>query len=58
MSDGTWKRKDGVLDEIILDEEGGLADGVQRMMAVIMADVEVEFLVVRRKIVPYVLKKS
>jgi hypothetical protein len=58
MSDGTWKRKDGVLDEIILDEEGRLADGVQRMMAVIMADVEVEFLVVRRKIVPYVLKKS
>ena len=48
MKSGQWKSlKDGVENRICIDEEGRLVDGVQRMVAVIEADVEIEFLVCR-----------
>ena len=47
MVSGKWGELG--MSRIILDEEGRLADGVQRMMAVFYAGIEVEFLVVWQK---------
>ena len=58
MRSGKWEEL-GV-SRIVLDEEGRLADGVQRLMAVVYAGVEVEFLVNWQNCKPWFpeLKKS